>query len=150
MKVAVSSTGPGIESQASPVFGRCPYFVIVETEGGKIKSHTDIQNQAMMQPGGAGIMAAQTIGNQKVKAAISGAVGPNAFMVLQQLGIEAYAGTPGTVRQNVEQLLEGKLQKITAPGPMGFGMGSGMGFGKGMGRGLGGGSGSGRGRRWQR
>jgi predicted Fe-Mo cluster-binding NifX family protein len=149
MKVAVSSAGPGLESQSSPVFGRCPYFVIVETEGGKIKGHIDIQNQAMMQPGGAGIMAAQTIGNQKVNAVVSGAVGPKAFTALQQLGIEAYAGTPGTVRQIVEQFLEGKLQKITAPGPMGFGMGGGMGFGRGMGRGLGGGSGGGRGRRWR-
>jgi len=149
MKVAVSSSGPGLNSQASPIFGRCPYFVIVEIVGKEIKGHVDIQNQAMMQAGGAGIMAAQTVGNQGVKAVISGAVGPRAFAVLQQLGIEMHAGIAGTVRQNVEQFMAGKLQPISAPGPMGFGMGGGMGPGRGMGRGMGGGFGAGRGRRWQ-
>jgi predicted Fe-Mo cluster-binding NifX family protein len=149
MKVAVSSAGPGLNSEASPIFGRCPYFIIVEIAGNEIKGHVDIQNQAMMQAGGAGIMAAQTVGNQGVKSVISGAVGPRAFAVLQQLGIEMYAGTAGTVKQNVEQFVAGKLKKLSVPGPMGFGMGGGMGRGRGMGRGLGGGFGAGRGRRWQ-
>ena len=145
MKLAVSSSGPGLNSQTSPIFGRCPYFVIVEIAGKEIKGHVDVRNQAMMQAGGAGIMAAQTVGNQGVKSVISGAVGPRAFSVLQQLGIETYAGTAGTVKENVEQFIAGKLKSISAPGPMG----GGMGLGRGMGRGLGGGSGAGRGRRWQ-
>jgi predicted Fe-Mo cluster-binding NifX family protein len=137
MKVAVSSTGQGLESQTSPVFGRCPWFVIVEVENGNIKGHKDVQNSAAMQAGGAGIMAAQTVGNEGAKVVISGAVGPRAFGVFQQVGIEAYASTPGTVKDNVMQFVQGKLAKISTPGAMGMGMGGG--FGAGMGRG----------RRWQ-
>ncbi len=152
MKIAVSSTGQGLKKQLSPVFGRCPWFVIVETDGKKITGHKDVQNSAAMQAGGAGIAAAQIVGNEGATAVISGAVGPRAFAVFQQVGIEAYAGTPGTVEDNVIQFSEGKLAKINAPGMMGAGMGGG-GFGAGMGRGMGGGRGggfgAGRGRRWQ-
>jgi len=149
MKIAVSSTGQGLKSQTSPVFGRCPWFVIVETDGKKITGHKDVKNGAAMQAGGAGIMAAPTVGNEGVKAVISGAVGPNAFGVFQQVGIEAYAGTAGTVEENVMQFIEGKLAKINAPGIMGRGMGGGSGSGMGRGMGRGGGMGAGRGRRWQ-
>ena len=148
MKIAVSSTGRGLESQTSPVFGRCPWFVIVETDGKKITGHKDVRNTAAIQPGGAGIMAAQSVGNEGVKTVISGAIGPRAFGVFQQIGIVAYAGTPGTVRENVMQFIQGKLPKISTPGMMGTGMGGGFGGGMGRGMGRGGGFGGGRGRRW--
>ncbi|MFB3925736.1 MAG: NifB/NifX family molybdenum-iron cluster-binding protein [Syntrophales bacterium] len=32
MKVAVSSTGPDLESLLDPRFGRCRYYLIVDTE----------------------------------------------------------------------------------------------------------------------
>ena len=106
MKIAVSSTGQGLKSQTSPVFGRCPWFVIVETDGKKITGHKDVQNGAAMQAGGAGIMAAQTVGNEGANVVISGAVGPRAFGVFQQVGIEAYAGTEGTVEENVMRFIQ--------------------------------------------
>ncbi len=149
MKIAVSSTGKGLKSQSSPVFGRCPWFVIVETDGKKITGHKDVQNGAVMQAGGAGIMAAQTVGNEGAGIVISGAVGPRAFGVFQQVGIEAYAAKPGTVEENVTEFMKGKLSKISAPGMMGAGMGGGFGAGMGRGMGRGGGMGGGRGRRWQ-
>jgi predicted Fe-Mo cluster-binding NifX family protein len=151
MKIAVSSTGEGLESQTSPVFGRCPWFVIVETDGKKITGHKSVQNTAAMQAGGAGIAAAQIVGNEGAKVVISGAVGPRAFAVFQQIGMEAYAAAAGTVKENVMQFVQGKLPKISTPGIMGAGMGGGMmgpGMGRGAGRGRGGGFGGG-GRRWQ-
>lgn len=131
MKIAVSSMeDKGLESQLSPMFGRCPYFVIVEVEGKEIKNSKTIQNTAAAQFGGAGITAAQLVANENVDVVISGAIGPRAFQVFQQLGIKAFRGIPGTVKQNVEAYLEGKLQEITIPGPLGRGFGGGKGFGR--------------------
>ena len=146
MKIAVSSTDKGLKSQSSPIFGRCPWFVIVETDGKKITGYKDVQNNAATQAGGAGTMAAQTVGNEGATIVISGAVGPRAFAVFQQIGIETYTGIPGTVEENVMQFIKGKLAKISSPGMMGAGMGGGFGMGRGMGKG--GGMGSGRGRRF--
>ncbi|MBN1896205.1 MAG: NifB/NifX family molybdenum-iron cluster-binding protein [Candidatus Aenigmarchaeota archaeon] len=147
MKIAVSSTGQGLKSQSSQVFGRCPWFVIVETDGKKIIAHKDVQNNAAIQAAGAGIASAQLVGNEGATVVISGAVGPRAFSVFQQVGIEAYLGTGGTVEENVMLFISGKLSKINTPGVMGTGMGGGFnsGTGRGMGLGRGGGFGAGRG-----
>ena len=131
MKLAVSSTGQNMDSMVSPVFGRCPFFMIVETSDNNIKGSNVLKNQAMNQRGGAGIMAAQDVANQDVNVVISGAVGPRAFSVLQKLGIKIYVAKEGTIKQNVEMFLNGNLQEIKKPGPMGKGMGGGMGRGRG-------------------
>ena len=146
MKIAISSTGKGFNSDVDSRFGRCPFYIIIEIENKKIKNEKTIENPAMMQPGGAGIAAAQLIGNEKVEAVITGNMGPNAFSVLQQLGIDVYQGT-GIIKDVVQQFIDGKLTKINAPtGPAHFGMGFGPGAGKGMGGGFGQGAGMGRGR----
>ena len=145
MKVAVSSTGKDMNSQIDVRFGRCPYFVIVDIENKEVKGSEAIENVSATQMGGAGITAAQMVADKGVKAVISGNVGPRAFSVFEQLGIEVYQGT-GTVKEAVERFGKGELTKISGPtGPM-F-MGGGSGTGPGMGRGTG--RGMGRGRRQQ-
>ncbi|MCD6590902.1 MAG: NifB/NifX family molybdenum-iron cluster-binding protein [Candidatus Aenigmarchaeota archaeon] len=139
MRIAVSSTGPDLDSQASPVFGRCPYFVIVDVEGNEIKGANGFPNQAMNMPGGAGIASAEFVANQGVQVVISGSVGPRSFDVLSHAGIKMYQSIPKTVRDNVMAFIEGKLKPITTPAGMGAGMGPGRGLGGGFGRGRGGG-----------
>jgi len=136
MKIAVSSTGAGLHSPVSPIFGRCPYFVVVEVEGKEIKGSKDVPNTAAGQPGGAGMTAAQIVGNEKAEVVITSNMGPRAFDVMQQLGIKVFLATAGTVKEVVQQYLDGKLQEMTAAtGPMGRGFGPGMGRGMGFGRG---------------
>jgi predicted Fe-Mo cluster-binding NifX family protein len=155
MKIAISSTGEGLDSQVDARFGRCPRYVIVEIENKEIKSEKTIDNPAMMQGGGAGIAAAQAIGNEKVESVITGNIGPNAFAVLNQLNIEVYQAS-GVIKGAVQQFIEGRLTKISAatgptfmgrgiPVAPGTGPGMGRGGGRGMGRGGGGGQGMGRG-----
>jgi predicted Fe-Mo cluster-binding NifX family protein len=144
MKIAISSTGEGLESQVDARFGRCPYYVIVEIENKKIKNHKNVPNPAMTQGGGAGITAAQVVGNEKVDAVITVNMGPRSFGVLNQLGIDIYQGS-GKIADAVQQFIDGKLTKITtATGPMYMGKpGQGMGAGRGRGRGQGAGMGRG-------
>lgn len=108
MKIAISVTE---DNKVDSRFGRCPKFKIVEIEEKEIKNEKTIDNPAATQAGGAGIQAAQTIGNEKVEAIITGNVGPNAIITLKQLGIEVYQGSGG-IKEVIKQFIEGKLNKL--------------------------------------
>ncbi len=114
MKIGISSTGNDLESEVDVRFGRCPYFVIVEIKDKEIKGVKAIENTAAGQAGVAGITAAQIVANEKVEAVISVNMGPRAFDVFQQLGIDIYQGE-GKIKDVVEQFIKGKLTKISAP-----------------------------------
>lgn len=142
MKIAVSATNESLDAQIDPRFGRCPYFVIVESETMKFEA---VPNLSQNAPSGAGIQAAQTIASKGVKVVLTGNVGPNAFQALSSVGINVVTGVFGTVKEAVEKFKSGQLHGTTAPSTqMGFGMGGG--YGMGMGRGGGRGMGF---RRWQ-
>ena len=125
MKIALSSLGKDINSNLSEVFGRCPYFVIVEisTKGGsafggedkKVKGFEAIENTSANQMGGAGISAARMVAEENVAAVISGNIGPRALEVLRQFNIEVYKGT-GLVKEVIESFIEGELEKIKKAG----------------------------------
>jgi predicted Fe-Mo cluster-binding NifX family protein len=122
MNIVVSASGPDMESQVDNRFGRCPYFILVEVEDKKIKSHKSVENASANQMGGAGMAAAQAVADMKADAIITVNMGPRAFIVFKQLGMEMYQGT-GTVKDVVEDLIAGKLKKIddsTGPGHMGM------------------------------
>jgi predicted Fe-Mo cluster-binding NifX family protein len=144
MKVAVSATGPSLDSPIDPRFGRCQYLLIVDSESLDFEA---VENPAVMAPGGAGIQAAELAAGQGVEAVLTGNCGPNAFQVLSAAGIPVFVGASGSVRDVVEAYRKGKLSPISAAstGP-GAGMRGGMGGGGGgMGGGRGGGMGGGRG-----
>ena len=122
MKIAISSTGKDITSQVDVRFGRCPYFIIVDIEDKKVKNKKIVKNIAMAQGGGAGISAAEIVGNEKVDAVITVNMGPRAFDVLRQLGIKIYQ-SQGTVEGVIQKFINGKLEEIKAPtGPKFLGM----------------------------
>ena len=131
MKIAISSTGNKIDSTIDPRFGRCTYFIIAEIKNKKYNILKTIKNPNINVGGGAGISAGQLVGNEKVKAVITGNIGPRAMDVFSQLKIEVYSAT-GTVKQAVEDFMNNKLKKINVPGPMGIGK---PGLGRGMGKG---------------
>lgn len=140
MKIAISAGSEDLEGQVNPVFGRCPGFLVVETEGKEIKESTFVQNQAVNVPQGAGISAAQTVIGRGAKAVITGNVGPNAMMVLRQSGIKIYHAAGMKISEAVGKMAEGKLQELI----QGAGTaGPGAGFGRGIGR-RAGGAGAGR------
>jgi predicted Fe-Mo cluster-binding NifX family protein len=137
MKIVVSASGTELDSPASPVFGRCPTYVFVDTE---TMESEGVENPAIAAAGGAGIQAAQFVVEREAQAVVTGNVGPNAFNVLQSAGIPVYLFGGGTVREAVEAYKEGQLRTVggaSAPAHAGMGMGGGVGMGRGMGRGMG-------------
>lgn len=129
MKICVTATANSLDAQIDPRFGRCSYFIIVDSETMQFEA---IPNAAAGATGGAGIQAAQTIANKGAKLLITGNVGPNAFEALSAAGIEIVTGAFGTVRDAVEKFKRGELSKTGSPTVGGhFGMG-----GRGGGRGV--------------
>jgi len=130
MKLAVSSSGKDLDAQIDPRFGRCSYFLIIDTED---MSYEAFGNENATLSGGAGIQSAQVVASKGVGALITGHCGPNAVQALTAAGIKFYVGQTGTVRESVESYKNGKLTLATeANAPSHTGMGGG-GRGKGMG-----------------
>ena len=128
MRIVVSSQGENLDAEASPIFGRCPTYLFVDTETMAFEAVT---NPAMDQGGGAGIKAAQFVVSQGAEAVLSGNLGPNAFDVLQAAGVPGYLIVEGTVSQAVEAYRDGQLQPMAGPNVEAHaGMGRGMGHGR--------------------
>jgi len=130
MKICVSASTNSLEAPVDPRFGRCPYFVIVDSETLQFEAVPNMASGAMS---GAGIQAAQTIASRGVKVLITGNVGPNAFQALSAAGIKIVTGVSGTVRDVIERYKRGELKETGAPTVGGhFGMGAGRGRGQGQ------------------
>lgn len=143
MKIAVSSCGNNLDAQIDPRFGRCAYFVIVETDDMSFEAFV---NKSIALGGGAGIQAAQFVANKGAKTVIGGNIGPNAVQALSASHVEIFAGQSGTIREAVERFRGGDFNPTNRPNVVDhYGMGGGGGMGRGMGMGRGGGMGQGQG-----
>lgn len=96
MKVAVTSSGEGLDAPMDERLGRCPYFVILDTETGEIES---LFNSAAEASSGAGTKAMQLLLDKNVQAIITGKIGPNAAALIEEAEMEALTERKGTVRQ---------------------------------------------------
>ncbi len=142
MKVAVSSSGTNLDSQIDPRFGRCAYFVIVNTDD---MSFEAFDNEGIALGGGAGIQSSQFVASKGAGAIITGNIGPNAVQTLSAAGVEIFMGQTGSVREAVEKYRKGDIKPQGSPNVVDhYGMGGGasgigrsMGMGRGMGRGMG-------------
>ncbi len=105
MKIAVSSQGGSLNAQVAKNFGRCPYFLIVDSETMKFEP---VYNPASSMTGGAGPAAARVINEKGSKIVLTGQVGPNAMSALAGYGIEAVTVSSDTVREAVEGYLKNK------------------------------------------
>ncbi len=147
MKIAVSSTGPDLDAEVDPRFGRCAYLLVVDPDSLEMEV---IENQNKMMGGGAGIQTARMVAERGVEVVLTGNCGPNAYQTLSAAGVQIITGVSGTVRRVVEDFKQGNLRPTGGPNVEShFGMapGGGRGMGMGMGKGMGMGGGGGGGRR---
>jgi predicted Fe-Mo cluster-binding NifX family protein len=137
MKIAVSSTGPSLDAEIDPRFGRCQYFIIVDPQTLDFEA---IENSNLMASGGAGIASAQTVAEKEVQAVLTGNCGPNAYQTLSAAGIQVITGVTGTVREAIDQYNKGQFAAATQPSVSAHSGMGGAGKGAASGRGAGGGT----------
>ncbi|RLI68489.1 dinitrogenase iron-molybdenum cofactor biosynthesis protein [Candidatus Heimdallarchaeota archaeon] len=112
MKIGITAMGKNLDADVDQRFGRCRYFIIVDTESMDFET---LSNENVMASGGAGVQAAQTIANKGIEAIITGNVGPNAFQTLSAAGIRIYTGASGTVREVIEKYKKGEFKETENP-----------------------------------
>jgi predicted Fe-Mo cluster-binding NifX family protein len=162
MKIAISAAGQNLESSIDERFGRCRYFIILETDDMRYEV---IENANADLSTSAGIQSASLVASKGVEAVITGNCGPKAMQVFAATTIEVIIGQHGMVKDVVEKFKRGDLSPSTrgnVPGKSeaaqtasipGVGQprmnvgGGGRGMGGGGGRGMGGGGGRGMGGR---
>lgn len=112
MKIAVTAAGPSMDAAVDPRFGRCPYFIMVETDN---LAFEVLENPNVALGGGVGIQCAQLMSDQGVKFVLTGNCGPNAHRTLLAAGIGVVVGCSGLVRDMVEQFKAGRLGATDKP-----------------------------------
>jgi predicted Fe-Mo cluster-binding NifX family protein len=156
MRIAISSTGPSLDSAVDPRFGRCQFFLIVDLANMGFEA---VPNASNTLEGGAGIQAAKAVIESGAETILTGYIGPNAERVISSAGLDVITAVSGTVSEVAQQYKEGKMKPI---GERGIGIhkdpGRTQSFSQtagpfqasaprvGLGRGMGGGGGRGRGR----
>ena len=101
MKIAISSTGTDLNSPIDPRFGRCAYFLIVETDD---MSFEACNNENIALGGGAGIQSGHVVSANRAKVVLTGSCGPNAVQTLSAADIELFVGRTGTVKEAIYAL----------------------------------------------
>lgn len=146
MKIAISASGPKLDSPFEPRFGRAPGFVIYDTETENIEFLDNSANQGL--PQGAGIQTAQKITQAGAEVLITGNIGPKASQALAGSSLKIFNCEAQTVSEAIQLYQKGGTSPSTGQ-QSSFGKSSGQSApGTGTGRGIaGGGQGMGGGAR---
>jgi len=109
LKVAISAQGQNLESMVDLRFGRCTWFIVVNTDTGDYQAVSNNQNLNAAQ--GAGIQSAEKVSRYGVEAVITGHCGPKAFRTLNVAGVKIFTGAGGTVADTLENFKKGLLEE---------------------------------------
>jgi predicted Fe-Mo cluster-binding NifX family protein len=85
MKVAITSSGNTLDSLLDERFGRCPYFVIYDTES---KAMEFIPNPNINAENGAGPASVQLVASRNVSKIVSGEFGMKIKSLVDSLKIQ--------------------------------------------------------------
>jgi len=112
MKICITSQGDTLEAEVDPRFGRCPYFVIYDTETLRSEFMRNLNADGM---GGVGIQAGQMMSEKGVSAVLTGNVGPNAYQTLRAANVEVITGVSGQVLYAIDKYKRGELKAADKP-----------------------------------
>ena len=105
MKIGISAKGGSMEAEVEPRFGRCAYFLIVDSDTMRFEAFS---NPATNLAGGAGPRTVQEYVNRGATVVLTGQAGPKAEQAMAAAEVEVVTGVTGTVREAVEAYLAGQ------------------------------------------
>jgi predicted Fe-Mo cluster-binding NifX family protein len=110
--VGIPSMGPELTDSISEHFGHCDYFIGIE-----IEDHNGMKKVfSLKNEGHAGCMEPVfAMKNNKVTDMIIGGIGGRPFMGFLEVGINLYQGIAGSIKDNVELLIQDKLKPLGGP-----------------------------------
>ncbi len=109
VRIAFPTEKGGLDDTVYERLGRTPTFTIVEVDErtGEIKDVKIIENPGYRAGSGAGVKAAEVLGDNKVDVYAGPNPGPNAYAALQYLGVKVIPGFIGMkVRDAVKEVLK--------------------------------------------
>jgi len=112
MRIAIAAENSnGLDSPVSPHFAYAAYFVLVDTDGNKVNSVSSIANPFCGSHGcGPDGPVGRFVAEQGAQVMLVGGMGRRAVQALQAMGIGAVTGAAGSVREALQQYLNGALQ----------------------------------------
>ena len=115
MKVAISTRGKDLESAVHDRFGRCPYYLIVDTSTMAVEV---VENVNADLAGSAGIQSASLLASKGVAAVITGNCGPKAMQVFDTASIRVVTGQQGTAAAALKHVMENVPAMPNTPSAM--------------------------------
>ncbi|MFO7752913.1 MAG: NifB/NifX family molybdenum-iron cluster-binding protein [Desulfobacteraceae bacterium] len=113
MKIAVTSKGKDLDSDLDPRFGRASYILVIDTDTFEYEVIDNSENANAFK--GAGIQAAASVSDKKAQVLLTGFCGPNAFKTLNAAGVRIADNAKGTVKEAVQDFLDGKIKYAASP-----------------------------------
>ncbi|MBN1217073.1 MAG: NifB/NifX family molybdenum-iron cluster-binding protein [Candidatus Lokiarchaeota archaeon] len=106
----------GLNDFLNPRFGRCPCFTFIELENKEVTAVKIINNVATNSMGGAGIQAAQIVGENKADTVIINFLGPNAIQALKSFNIKIFElrNDKISIKDVLDLYNKGELAEINA------------------------------------
>jgi len=110
--IGIASNGPDLSDTISEHFGHCNYFVGVDID----ENHDFKKNFSLKNSGHVGCMEpVMNMRERNITDMIVGGIGGRPFAGFLQLGINLYKGINGTLKENIELFLQGRLQNLAMP-----------------------------------
>lgn len=103
MKICVTSQDKDLNSEIDPRFGRCKYFIFLDTD---TMQYEAVENPWRDAQQGAGTQAGQFVASKGIRFLVTGKIGPGAERVLQSAGIKVFEAH-GKIIDAVNKLQEG-------------------------------------------
>ncbi len=111
MKICVTATAGSLDASFDPHFGRCRYFVIVDTDSMTFET---IKNKSSYTVNNKDIIAAQLLLGRDIDKLITGKMESKAFSMLFSKGIDILSFTEGSVKNALQSLKDDALKVLAA------------------------------------